>query len=250
MKVYRHLLLIVLLCYSLHQISAQNSPDSVNFSDWSYRKDQFKKSLYFTAPLIATGLFYRFYNNGELNKEVAEERNEYIANFSNHFDNYGRWMPFGTILMADLLSNDNKSNYTNQIIILIKSELIVTALVRPLKTFTHEVRPSNTNDESFPSGHTAQAFLGATFLHKEFGHKSIWYTISGYTVATSVGVLRVMNNNHYVGDVLVGAGIGILSTNLAYLSHQYKFGKKNKIKLSYSPTYNESNLGVYFSASF
>ena len=38
--------------------------------------------------------------------------------------------------------------------------------------------------------------------------------------------MRVLNNRHWLSDVLVGAGIGIFSTNMAYLTHQYKWGKK------------------------
>ncbi len=45
-------------------------------------------------------------------------------------------------------------------------------------------------------------------------------------MATGVGAMRVMNNRHWISDVMVGAGIGILSTNLAYLTHRYRWGKK------------------------
>ena len=65
-------------------------------------------------------------------------------------------------------------------------------------------------------------------MAKEYGYKSPWYSIGAYTVATSVGVMRVLNNRHWISDVLVGAGVGIFSTNLAYLTHQYKWGKKKK----------------------
>jgi membrane-associated phospholipid phosphatase len=48
---------------------------------------------------------------------------------------------------------------------------------------------------------------------------------ASYTVASSVGLLRVANNRHYISDVLVGAGIGYLSMKVAYWTHQYKWGK-------------------------
>ena len=65
-------------------------------------------------------------------------------------------------------------------------------------------------------------------MAREYGHKSIWYSIGAYTVATAVGGMRVMNNRHWLSDVLTGAGIGIVGTNLAYLTPQYRCGKKNK----------------------
>jgi membrane-associated phospholipid phosphatase len=76
-------------------------------------------------------------------------------------------------------------------------------------------------------------------MAKEYGDKNIWYSIGPYTVATGVGAMRVMNNRHWVSDVLVGAGIGILSTNLAYLTHQYRWGQTNKRgQTSVMPSYN------------
>jgi len=94
-------------------------------------------------------------------------------------------------------------------------------------------RPDTGYPTSFPSGHTAQAFAAATFLVKEYGHKNVWYSVGAYSMATSVGVLRVMNNRHWISDVLAGAGVGIFSTNLAYLTHRYRWGKNRK-KLSSS----------------
>ena len=37
-----------------------------------------------------------------------------------------------------------------------------------------------------------------------------------------------LNNKHWISDVLVGAEIGVLSTNLVYLTHQYRWGKNRK----------------------
>ena len=47
----------------------------------------------------------------------------------------------------------------------------------------------------------------------------------------------MLNNKHWLPDVLAGAGIGILSVNLADLTHQNKwpFWKK---KMNVMPTYS------------
>ena len=61
------------------------------------------------------------------------------------------------------------------------------------------------------------AFRAATMLHKEYGTtRSPWYRIGGYTVATATAVSRMLNNKHWLSDVMVGAGIGILSTEVGY----------------------------------
>jgi len=51
---------------------------------------------------------------------------------------------------------------------------------------------------------------------------------AAYGVASGVGLLRVANNKHYISDVLIGAGIGILSMKAAYWTHQYKWKKHVK----------------------
>ena len=62
----------------------------------------------------------------------------------------------------------------------------------------------------------ATAFMTATMLHKEYGHRSPWYSIAGYTAATVTGVTRQLNNRHWISDVMVGAGIGILAAEFGY----------------------------------
>ena len=83
---------------------------------------------------------------------------------------------------------------------------------------------------SFPSGHTATAFMGATLLAHEYGHKSVWIPIAGYSVATATGVLRILNNKHYASDVLVGAAIGIVSAELAYWATDAIFNDRKLFK--------------------
>mgnify|MGYP003199246539 CR=1 FL=1 len=91
-----------------------------------------------------------------------------------------------------------------------------------LKNLVARTRPFDVNtavqllvakprDYSFPSGHTATAFMTATMLTKEYGHISPWIGIGAYSVATATGLMRMANNKHWLSDVLTGAGIGILA---------------------------------------
>jgi membrane-associated phospholipid phosphatase len=88
--------------------------------------------------------------------------------------------------------------------------------VYTLKKVTHETRPDGSDNLSFPSGHTATAFAAAEFLRQEYKDVSAWYGIGGYAAATFTGFLRIVNNKHWVGDVFAGAGVGVISTRLAY----------------------------------
>ncbi|PZR15335.1 MAG: PAP2 family protein [Flavobacterium psychrophilum] len=182
----------------------------------------------FAVPLLFTAAgLYSITDNDLINKlEVQEERNELIPKFRSHIDDYLQYAPIAAVYGLNAIGIKGKNNFGNRTAILIKSELLVGILTYSLKKITAVPRPDTGQPTSFPSGHTAQAFAAATFMAKEYGHKSIWYSIGAYTVATGIGTMRVMNNRHWVSDVLVGAGIGILSTNLVYLTHQYKWGKK------------------------
>lgn len=75
--------------------------------------------------------------------------------------------------------------------------------------------------------------MGAEFLWQEYKDVSIWYGIAGYTIAAGTGIFRIYNNKHWVGDVAFGAGLGILSTKVAYWIYPYieqKISKNNRDK--------------------
>ena len=90
------------------------------------------------------------------------------------------------------------------------SEII---LVNATKALVYEMRPDGSSPNSFPSGHTATAFLGAELVRHEYG----WgWGAGAYAVATSVAVLRVVHQRHWWWDTLAGAGAGILCANIGY----------------------------------
>ena len=66
-------------------------------------------------------------------------------------------------------------------------------MVYILKKSLKETRPDGTA-YSFPSGHTANAFAGATMLSIEYGEQHKWVPYVAYGTATAVGVMRMANN--------------------------------------------------------
>ena len=108
-------------------------------------------------------------------------------------------------------------------------------VVKGLKLAVDEKRPDNHGNDGFPSGHSSFAFVGATILHREFGHHSPWISVGGYATATATQMLRLKHNRHWVHDTFVGAGIGVMSTNLAYFLTDKIFGEDeiNKPRLMY-----------------
>lgn len=79
------------------------------------------------------------------------------------------------------------------------------AVTSGLKHVIEEERPDESNDKSFPSGHTSSSFAAAATLHKRHG----WEVgVPAHVVAAFVGVARVKADKHFVHDVLAGAAIG------------------------------------------
>jgi membrane-associated phospholipid phosphatase len=176
--------------------------------------------------------------------KIREERNEHAPNFRSTADNYMMHAPVAFVYGLNMAGVKGKHDFRNRTLLLVKSEAIMAALTFSFKSLTEVNRPDGSNKYSFPSGHTAQAFATATFMAKEYGDKSIWYSIGAYGMATTVGAMRILNNRHWVSDVFAGAGIGILSTNLAYLTHQYKWKNKNS-NITLLPAYT-NGPGLYF----
>ena len=130
------------------------------------------------------------------------------------------------------------------------SYAFMAGFVNGIKYTAKEMRPDGSTANSWPSGHTATSFVGATILHKEYGlTRSPWYSVAGYGVATATGVMRVLNNRHWVSDVMSGAGIGILSTELGYAFGDLIFKKngllRNNLELdSENPSFFSISMGV------
>jgi membrane-associated phospholipid phosphatase len=176
-------------------------------------------------------------------------RDTEFPDFRVRADDYLLFAPIAAVYGLDLVGVEARHGFWDRTNILLKAEAMGFALVTVLKIGIDRTRPNGENNDSFPSGHTAQAFVSATFLHREYGHLSPWYSIAGYTVASSVGALRIMNDKHYLSDVLYGAGIGILVTNIAYLTHGYKRTKKLQ-GLTLVPTYGNQTVGLFAGFSF
>ena len=184
--------------------------------------------IFLPSSLIITGIAVNGNAEEGFKKEIAEERNEHIPTFNTRIDDYLQYSPIAIAYALDASGYQSKTDLKNRTVILLKGELLMTGLVFGLKKLTHQLRPDNSNYHSFPSGHTAQAFAAATFLNEEYKSQFKWMPWLAYGIATSVGMLRIANNKHYISDVLVGAGLGILSMKMSYLTHQYKWDKKYK----------------------
>ena len=191
------------------------------------------RQLYTPASLILSGLIANGNSRESIKNEVAEERNEHFPRFKTRLDDYLQFSPLAVAYGLDAFGIKSKTDIWNRSVFLLKGEFLAIGTATLLKKMTHELRPDGSSYNSFPSGHTTQAFAAATFLSEEYKDTYHWMPCASYTVASSVGLLRMANNRHYISDVLVGAGIGFLSMKVAYWTHRYKWNRKtNSPKLT------------------
>ena len=136
------------------------------------------------------------------------------------------------------------------------SVAIMTGITQGMKYTIRRERPDNSRRNSFPSGHTGTAFLTATMLHMEYGWRSPWWSIGGYTLAAFTGVSRILNDRHWMTDVMAGAAIGIGSVHLGYWLSDLIFKNRfinqayEKPAFSYDPDMKHYVASMYFGRRF
>ncbi len=67
---------------------------------------------------------------------------------------------------------------------------------------------------SFPSGHSSHAFALARTFSRELKDDAPWVPFVAYPLATWTAVSRVMDRKHWLTDVVAGAALGILVSNV------------------------------------
>lgn len=142
-------------------------------------------------------------------------------------DNVLEFTPYAAVFALKACGVESRSNWTKMTATAAMSFVVSAGVATVLKHTVKEWRPDHSDQRSFPSGHTTFAFAGATVLHKEFGRVSPWISVAGYSVATLTAVDRVVKDRHHWYDVVAGAGIGVLSTELGYFVSNKIFKNEN-----------------------
>lgn len=99
----------------------------------------------------------------------------------------------------------------------LKGLVTAEAVTYGLKLVVNKQRPDLSNNNSFPSGHTATTFQSASFIHKRYGFVN---SIPAYALAGYTAFSRINAKKHDGLDILAGAAIGIGSTLLFTSEYQ------------------------------
>ena len=150
-------------------------------------------------------------------EQGGKKNTQLLTDFKTGIDDYTQFFGPAMVVGLKLGGYEGRSDWPRLLASAGMSYAIMAGFVNGIKYTAKEMRPDGSTANSWPSGHTATSFVGATLLHKEYGlTRSPWWSVAGYGVATATGVMRVLNNRHWISDVMSGAGIGIMSTELGY----------------------------------
>ena len=211
-------LILVAAVFFAHPTFAQNilqGSDTLKNIKW-YRTNTFKIA---TVPTVLIGYSITIMKDHGLysSYDARDYVRKNYPDFHTEADNYLTAFPAVLMYSIDLAGVQSRNSWMNQTLILFMAQSTNVFLNWAVKEITQVERPDGSDDLSFPSGHTSVSFVMAEVLHQEFKDKSVWISVAGYTAAATVGAMRMLNNRHWLSDVVAGAGFGILSAKLTYL---------------------------------
>lgn len=240
----------LLLLVPLNRMNAMSFlPDSTRQNEKVFHYRQ----LIAPATLVtvgALGIKQDWFQN--VNHCVRDKIQEWNNGKRFHADDYVRFVPAVANVFLGFTGIKPKHPFRERLAVTLTASIALTAMVGVTKYTIREPRPEGERN-AFPSGHTATAFMGAELMREEYGN--LWGA-GAYVIAGGVAFLRIYNDQHWLNDVVAGAGIGILSARIGYwllpLERKIFRWDKTKNTMTLLPTYScEGNaLGVAFAAQF
>lgn len=247
--------LFLLFSVIIAPLSSMAQADSIMPKD-SMKPTFFKrvpyKELIVPAALMTYGIValeshYLIGQNHHIKTEINEHsRGKFTA------DDFSQYAGTAATFGLEAFGVQPKHNIKQRLFTAAVAHAIMATTVYTIKNTGTVWRPDSSANNSFPSGHTATAFVGAELMWQEYKDQSIWYGVAGYAVAAGTGFFRMYNDKHWFSDVAMGAGIGILSTKIAYwllplVEDKLQTHKRNYV---FMPGYNGRQATVAASLRF
>ena len=256
-----HLLLLLSFCCLQHSLVAQQL-SSLSFFLHDSIPAPPKPGFWQTKAVRVTGIPIGLFAASALTwgerEEIRKFCNRYIPTFRHHYDDYMQYVPAVAVFGLNAAGIKGKHTVKRAFVSYALSAAIMGLTVNTIKYSAKVQRPSGDSRNSFPSGHTANSFMNATFLNKEYGqYRHPLYGVAAYTMSTATAIGRQLNNRHWISDVLAGAGIGILSTEAGYFIADKIFKNKgthpplrdNPYPINKKPSFIEMRLGFATASS-
>ncbi|WP_211837275.1 phosphatase PAP2 family protein [Porphyromonas levii] len=206
-------------------MAGEEQPDSIQVQAPAYTSlvdlKPLRMGLGVVLPMVAYDFMYY-----KQDVSISRMREHYTPGYKMGWDNVTQFVPLGVTWGMRLSGLEGRSaSHWEALSAHAISYAVAMGTVYAGKYLTKRIRPDASNQYSFPSGHTAFAFAGATILDAEYGSRYPWLSAAGYGVATLTAVGRVLNNRHWATDVVTGAGVGIAATYIGYLLNDLMWGR-------------------------
>lgn len=201
-------LCLFLLLLSVLPARAQFARDSVGRR--AFRPSQ----LIAPGVLVGAGMGVHYFGHEAVEipvKDYVQEDLRRGGEMAFHdIGSYVQYVPSAMHLGLGLVGCKASRSFLDRAIESSVSHLVALGLSRIPKYFFHSLRPDGGDYKSFPSGHSILAFTGAELVRMDYG--ALWgagaYAMGIYTAAD-----RIYGNRHWLGDVIAGAGLGILAAH-------------------------------------
>jgi membrane-associated phospholipid phosphatase len=203
---------------------------------------------------VAAGVGTAFAFDQDIQRAVQRNRNPTVDNVFNAVTPFGAEYAIGTLgafYLGGAIFNDPRAKAVA--LDGASASLIASGLILyPTKYTVGRSRPSEnvgpyhfkpfSGHDSFPSGHTTEAFAVAAVIADHYD--SLWVTFSSYGLASMVGYARLNSNAHWASDVLAGAALG------TFVGHVVVRSNQNHWRLSIQPVLDPTMRGAQLSLSF
>ncbi|MFZ1685244.1 MAG: phosphatase PAP2 family protein [Candidatus Zixiibacteriota bacterium] len=186
-----------------------------------------------TFAFVSGGIIAVSFADKDIRSLSQRNRNQSTDKFARFMNSCGREVPFGIegalYLGGELFHNERAKacGLDGLAASLISSGLVCQAV----KAVVGRERPYNENGQytfkpftrhdSFPSGHTANAFALATVVSSHY--HNTWIRIGAFSAAGLVAYARVNYDAHFASDVVTGAAIGfVVGKSVVALNRQLR----------------------------
>ncbi|MBP9998639.1 MAG: phosphatase PAP2 family protein [Bacteroidales bacterium] len=170
------------------------------------------KQLIAPATLMTAGLSIHFAAHDSWDASVQRffaqngKGNEVVP-----FDDWLQYAPVVMDLGLGLLGAKAENPFLDRLIEGTLAYASLGIINGSAKYLFHTLRPNGNDYRSFPSGHTAFVFTGAELVRLEYG----WgWGLAAYGMAGTVAYMRLYRNWHWLSDVIMAAGVGILCADI------------------------------------
>ena len=183
-------------------------------------RDWKKKDLLTFSAVLGTGALL-YVLDGEIQEWVQDHRTSTSDDVSDVVRKFGEGLFLGGLIAALYTSGEITKNNSLRKTALLSLESWLTSgfIVHVFKFVTGRARPhtgesrntfhpfsTKARYHSFPSGHSASAFAVATTIADQT--EAVLVDILAYSLATSVALSRVHDNQHWFSDVFIGSAVG------------------------------------------